>query len=78
MSFMVRDLKVAQEVFEEEPVLNVFRPLSHDNEHWKSFKFIMTNNENIKTFEAIWKHLEMEEKCIKIYTPPSVAFITKG
>jgi len=38
----------------------------------------MTHNENIKTFEAISKHLEMEEDHIHIYAPPNVAFITKG
>jgi len=58
MSAMVRDLKVTgQEVFEEE-VLNVIRALPNDNEYWKSFKVIMTHSENIKTLEAIPKHLE--------------------
>jgi len=59
---MVRDLKPAgQEVFEEEQVLHVIRALPNDNEHWKSFKVIITHNEHIKTFEAISKHFEMEK-----------------
>jgi len=79
MTAMVRDLKAArQEVSEEEHVLNVIRVLPNDNEHCKSFKVIMTHSEHIKTFEAISKHLEMEEEHIKVYTPPSVAFIATG
>jgi len=53
----------------------VIMALPNDNEHWKSFKVIMTHSEQI--FEAISRHLEMEEKRIKIYTPPSVAFVAK-
>ena len=56
----------------------MIRALPHDNEHWKSFKVIMTHSENIKTFEEISKHLEMKEERIKIYAPPSVAFVAKG
>ena len=79
MSAMLRDLKAAgQEVYEEEHVLNVIRALPNDNEHWKSFKVFMTHSERIKTFEAISKHLEMEEERLKLYVPPSVAFVAKG
>ena len=38
----------------------------------------MTHCEHIKTFEAISKHLEMEEEHLKLYTTPSVAFVAKG
>ena len=38
----------------------------------------VTHSEHIKTFEAISKHLEMEEECLKLYAPPSVAFVAKG
>jgi len=79
MSAMVQDLKaVGQEVSEEEQVLNVIRALPNDNEHWKSFKVFMTHSEHTKTFEAISKHLEMEEERLKLYLPPSVAFVVKG
>jgi len=79
MSAMVRDLKAAgQEVSEEEQVLNVIKALPNDNEYWKSFKVFMTHNEHVKTFEAISKHLEMGEEHLKLYAPPSVAFIAKG
>jgi len=78
MSAMVRDLRAAgEEISEEEQVLNVIRALP-ENEIWKSFKSIMTHNENIKTFEAISKHLEMEEERIKVYTPGNMAFVVKG
>jgi len=52
--------------------------LPNDNEHWKSFTVIMTHSEHVKTFDAISKHLEIEKERIKIYTPPSVAFVAKG
>jgi len=38
----------------------------------------MTHSEHIKTVEAISKHVKMEEKCLKLYAPPSVAFVAKG
>jgi len=38
----------------------------------------MPHNENIQTFEAISKHLEMEEERIKAYTLSNVAFVAKG
>jgi len=79
MSTMVRDLKtIGQEVSEEEQVLNVTRALPNENEHWKSFKVIMTHSEYIKAFEVISKHLEKEEGHIKVCAPPSVAFIANG
>jgi len=79
MSVMVQDIKATgQDVSEEEQVLNVIMALPNDNEHWKSFKVIVTNSEHIKTFEAISKHLEMKEERIKIYAPPTVAFVAKG
>jgi len=56
----------------------VIRALPNDNEHWKSFKVFMAHSEHIKTFEAISKHLEMEEERLKLYAPPSMAFVAKG
>jgi len=37
----------------------------------------MTHSEHIKTFAAISKHLKMEEECLKLYAPPSVASVAK-
>ena len=63
MSATVWDLKArGQEVSKEEQVLNMIRALPNDNERWTSFKVIITHIEHIKTFEAISKHLEMEEE----------------
>jgi len=40
MNAMVRDLKATgQELSKDEQVLNVIRPLSNDNEHWKVLKY---------------------------------------
>jgi len=55
----------------------VTRALPNENEHLKSFKVIITHSKHIKTFKAISKHLEMEEERVKIYAPPSVAFVAK-
>ena len=56
----------------------MIRALPNDNEHWKSFKVFMAHSEHINTFEAISKHLEMEEERLKLYAPPSVTFVAKG
>ena len=38
----------------------------------------MAHNDHINTFEAISKHLEMEEERLKQYAPSSMAFVAKG
>ena len=38
----------------------------------------MAHSEHINIFKAISKHLEMEEERLKLYTLPSLAFISKG
>jgi len=38
----------------------------------------MAHNKNIQMFEAILKHLKMEEEHLKAYTPSNVAFVAKG
>ena len=43
----------------------------------RSFKLIIAHNENIKTFEAISKHLEMEEERWKLSTHSNMTFVAK-
>jgi len=43
-----------------------------------SFKIVMAYIENVQTFEAISKHLEMEEDCMRAYASSNVPFISNG
>ena len=45
--------------------MNVIQALL-DTEHWENFIFVMAHNENIKTFEAISNHLQMEDEHLKL------------
>ena len=56
----------------------MIRAFPDENEHQKSFKAILTPNENILTSEATLKHLKMEEEHIKANAPPIMAFVSKG
>jgi len=38
----------------------------------------MAHNKNLKNFDAISKHLEMEEERKKLLIPPNVALVAKG
>jgi len=76
---MVRYLKASErDVYEEEQVLNVTRALLDGNEHLRSFKLMMVHNKNIQTFEAVLKHLEIEEEGLKAYAHSNVPFVAKG
>jgi len=75
LSGIVRDLKAAsQDIPEDDQALNVIRALL-DTELWRNFSQIMAHNENIKTFDAISKHLEMEDECQKSLAPSNVALV---
>jgi len=74
---VVRDLKAAgQNILEDEQALNVIRALP-DTELWWNFLQVMAHNENIKTFDAISKHLQMEDEH-KSLALPNVALVAKG
>jgi len=61
MNAMTRDLKaVMWNICENEHVVNMIQIFPYETEHWRSFKFIIAHNENIKTFEAISKHLKTQ------------------
>jgi len=38
----------------------------------------MAHNDNVKTFDVVSKHLEMEDERQKSLAPPSVALVAKG
>ena len=59
LSGIVRVLKAAsQDIPEDEQVLNVIWALLK-TKLWENFLQVMAYNENIKTFAAVLKHLEM-------------------
>jgi len=69
MCAMARDLKaVGQNISEEEQVLNGIRALP-DTQYWDHFKLVMAHNGNIKPFETIFKHLKIEQECLKSFYP---------
>jgi len=75
---IVHALKVAgQDIPEDEQALNVIWALP-DTKLWHKFSLVMAYNENIKPFDAILKHLEMEDERQKSLAPPSVALVVKG
>jgi len=48
-----------------------------DTDLWWNFSQVMAHNDNIKTFEAILKHLEMVDERKKSLAPPNVALVAK-
>ena len=62
LSGIVCDLKAArQDIPEDEQALNVMRALPKTKLR-ENFSQVMAHNDNIKTFNAISKHLEMEDE----------------
>ena len=45
---------------------------------WENFSQVMVHNDNIKTFDAVSKHLEMEDERERALAPLSVALVAKG
>ena len=77
LSGIVQDHKAAsQDIPEDELALNVIRALP-DTELWQNFSQVMVHNENIKTFDAILKHLKMEDERKKSLAPLNMALISK-
>ncbi|ESQ50057.1 hypothetical protein EUTSA_v10002214mg, partial [Eutrema salsugineum] len=63
MSNMIRELKNAGQIMSnEQQVQAVLRSLP---ESWDHMKIQMTHNENVKTFEDISRHLELEDERIE-------------
>ncbi|KAH9602730.1 hypothetical protein KSS87_019040 [Heliosperma pusillum] len=74
MSAMIRDLKaIGRDVPDEEKVVNVLRSLPSDTEERKNFKLLMSHSENLKTFNELAKHVEMEVERQTAFKPPTPA-----
>ena len=77
LSGIVRDFKAtSQDIPKDEQALNVIRALP-DTDLWQNSQ-LMAHNDNIKTFQKIPKHLEMEDERQKSFAPPNVALVAKG
>ena len=80
ISFLVMivwDLKaVGQDIPEDEQALIMIWGLP-DTDLRQNFSLVMAHNNNIKTFKAISKHLELEGERQKSRAPPSVALVAK-
>jgi len=78
LSGIVCNLKAAgQDMPEDEQALNVIRALPK-TKLWEYFSQVMAHNDNIKTFDAISKHLKMEDERQKSLAPPSVSLVIEG
>ena len=72
MSGIIQDFKGAgQAILEDEQAMNVIRALP-DTNLWRNFSLVMAHHNNIKTFNAILKHLKMKGERQKLLSPPSV------
>jgi len=59
LSGIVYDLKViGQDIPKDEQALNVIQALPK-TKLWENFSQVMVDNENVKTFDGISKHLKM-------------------
>nr|CAD1818747.1 unnamed protein product [Ananas comosus var. bracteatus] len=75
MSAMIRDLKTAgNELTDEQQVLAVIRSLP--DPEWSQMKLLMTHSENIKTFNDISRHLELEAERLEVNR--SVALVARS
>ncbi|KAK0574754.1 hypothetical protein LWI29_028537 [Acer saccharum] len=63
MSNMIRELKFAgHSLTYEQQIQAVIRSLPNS---WENMKINMTHNDNIKTFDDISRHVELEDECLK-------------
>ena len=67
MSNMIRELRTAGQIMsDEQQVQTVLRSLP---ESWDHMKIQMTHNDNVKTFEDISRHLELEDERLEAAKP---------
>nr|CAD1829389.1 unnamed protein product [Ananas comosus var. bracteatus] len=75
MSAMIQDLKTAgNELTDEQQVLAVIRSLP--DPEWSQMKLLMKHSENIKTFNDISRHLELEAERLEVNC--SVALVARS
>ena len=76
MSTMIRELGAAGHVLtDEQQVQAVIRSLPHS---WEQMKQNMTHNENVKTFEDVSRHLELEAERLEAARPNGSAMVAES
>jgi hypothetical protein len=75
MSSMIRELKAAEnQLTDEQQVQAVIRSLPSS---WEAMSQNLTHNENIKTFDDVSRHLELEAERLEAAKPNSFAYVAK-
>jgi hypothetical protein len=76
MSSMIRELKAAEnQLIDEQQVQAVIRSLPSS---WEAMSQNLMHNENIKTFDDVLRHLELEAKCLEAANPNSFAYVVES
>ena len=76
MKRMIRELKTSEHVFiDEQQVEAVIRSLLKNLEH---MVVNMTHNQNVKTFDDIVCHLELEAKRLMVARPNEQAYVVES
>ena len=76
MKRMIRELKTSEHVFiDEQQVEAVIRSLLKNLEH---MVVNMTHNQNVKTFDDIVRHLELEAKRLMVAKPNEQAYVVES
>ena len=73
MKRMIRELKTSRHIFiDEQQVEAVIRSLL---KNWEHMVVNMTHNQNVKTFDDIVRHLELEAKRLMVARPNEQAYV---
>ena len=76
MSNMISELRVAgHDMTDEQQVQSVIRSLPSN---WEHMRVNLTHNENIKTFDDVARHVELEEDRLLSEKPANEAFMTES
>ena len=76
MSNMISELRVVgHDMTDEQQVQSVIRSLPSN---WEHMRVNLTHNENIKTFDDVARHVELEEDRLLSEKPANEAFMTES
>ena len=75
MSNMIRIEGCWHEMTDEQQVQAVIRSLPSS---WEHMRVNLTHNDNIKTFDDVARHVELEEDCLLVEKPVQEAFMTEN
>ena len=76
MSSMIRELKTAEnQLIDEQQVQAVIHSLPSS---WEAISQNLMHNENIRTFDDVSCHLELEAECLEVAKPNSSAYLAES